>query len=195
MTVPYVEPAPVPVVSPLRPRYLIWASLALAAMGAAIVRENIALLNFIHVMFGVLWTGIDLFMGFVLGPILRRLPADSKRAVVMALVPRTLILMPVLSAVTATSGWFLARQMGFLDLAYPQFLWVAGSLAIIVVLTVQGLGILLPTNLLIYFEVQKPQMDDAKVARWMHRYVFVVASQGIMQVAIIVIMSRFATGL
>lgn len=195
MTVQYVEPAPVPVVSPLRPRYLIWASLALAVMSAAIVSENIALLNFIHVMFGVLWTGIDLFMGFVLGPILRRLPADSKRAVVMALVPRTLILMPVLSAVTATSGWFLARQMGFLDLAYPQFFWVAGSLAIIVVLTVQGLGILLPTNLLIYFEVQKPHMDDAKVARWMHRYVFVVASQGIMQVAIIVIMSRFATGL
>ena len=195
MTVPYVEPAPMPVVSPVRPRYLIWASLALAAMIAAIVSENIALLNFIHVMFGVLWTGIDLFMGFVLGPILRRLPADAKRAVVMALVPRTLILMPVLSAVTATSGWFLARQMGFLDLAYPQFLWVAGSLAIIVVLTVQGLGILLPTNLLIYFEVQKPQMDDAKVARWMHRYVFVVASQGVMQVAIMVIMSRFATGL
>ena len=195
MTVPYVEPARVPVVSPVRPRYLIWASLALAAMSAAIVSENIALLNFIHVMFGVLWTGIDLFMGFVLGPILRRLPTDSKRAIVMALVPRTLILMPVLSAVTATSGWFLARRMGFLDLAYPEFLWVAGSLAIIVVLTVQGLGILLPTNLLIYFEVQKPQMDDVKVARWMHRYVFVVASQGVMQVAIIVIMSRFATGL
>ena len=193
MTVPYVEP--VPVVSPVRPRYLFWAALALAAMSAAIVSENIALLNFIHVMFGVLWTGIDLFMGFVLGPILRRLPADAKRAVVMALVPRTLILMPVLSAVTATSGWFLARQMGFLDLAYPQFLWVAGSLAIIVLLTVQGLGILLPTNLLIYFEVQKPRMDDAKVARWMHRYVFVVASQGVMQVAIMVIMSRFVTGL
>ena len=191
----YAELAPVPVVSPLRPKYLIWASLAVAAMIAAIISENIALLNFIHVMFGVLWTGIDLFMGFVLGPILRRLPADSRRAIVMALVPRTLILMPVLSAVTATSGWFLARQMGFLDLAYPEFLWVAGSLAIIVVLTVQGLGILLPTNLLIYFEVQKPQMDDAKVARWMHRYVFVVASQGVMQVAIMVIMSRFATGL
>jgi len=195
MTVSYAEPAPAPVVSPLRPKYLIWASLAVAAMIAAIISENIALLNFIHVMFGVLWTGIDLFMGFVLGPILRRLPADSRRAIVMALVPRTLILMPVLSAVTATSGWFLARQMGFLDLAYPEFLWVAGSLAIIVVLTVQGLGILLPTNLLIYFEVQKPQMDDAKVARWMHRYVFVVASQGVMQVAIMVIMSRFATGL
>jgi len=51
--------------------------------------------------------------------------------------------------------------------------------------------IFLPTNLLIYFEVQK--INDAKVVRWMHRYVFIVASQGVMQVAIIVIMSRFVT--
>jgi len=29
-------------------------------------------LNFIHVMAGILWTGIDLFMGFVIGPIMRR---------------------------------------------------------------------------------------------------------------------------
>jgi len=195
MTVQSITPARPPVASPVRPSYFIWAAIALAAMIAAIVSENIALLNFIHVMFGVLWTGIDLFMGFVMGPILRRLPADSRRAVVMALVPRTLILMPVLSAVTGTSGWFLAGQMGFLDLAYPQFLWVAGALAIVVVLTIQGLGILLPTNLLVYFEVQKPQVDDAKVARWMRRYVFAVASQGVMQVAIIVIMSRYVTGL
>src|SRR5260370_24935764 len=113
MTVQYATPARVAVASPVRPSYFVWAALALAAMVGAIVSENIVLLNLIHVMFGVLWTGIDLFMGFVLGLILRRLPADSKRAVVIALVPRTLILLPVLSAVTATSGWFLARQMGF----------------------------------------------------------------------------------
>jgi len=65
----------------------------------------------------------------------------------------------------------------------------------VTVLTVQGLGILLPTNLLIYFEIQKPEMDDSKISRWMRRYVRVVASQGALQVAIIIVMSRFATGL
>jgi hypothetical protein len=28
--------------------------------------------------------------------------------------------MPTLSAITSTSGWFLAVRMGFLDLAYPD---------------------------------------------------------------------------
>ena len=181
--------------SAVRPSDFAWAALVLGIMIGAIVGESIALLNFLHVMSGLLWTGIDLFMGFVVGPILRRLPIHARRAVVLALVPRTLILMPVLSTVTGTTGWFLAGQMGFLDLKYPEFYWVAAALAIVIVLSIQGLAVLLPTNLLIYFEVQKPSIDDAKVARWMRRYVRVVASQGLGQVAIIVIMSRFATGL
>ncbi|MGZ3292110.1 MAG: hypothetical protein ACXU9D_02405 [Xanthobacteraceae bacterium] len=152
------------------------------------------MLNFVHVMCGGLWTGIDLFMGFVIGPILRRLPLEARRAVIAALVPRTLFLMPTLSIITATSGWFLAERTGFLDLNYPEFWWVVASLVIVAVLTVQGLGYLLPANLRIYFELQKPTPDLAIVARWMRVYFGVVASQGAMQIAIIVVMARFATG-
>jgi hypothetical protein len=179
----------------IRPAYVAWAALAIGVMIGAIVSENIRLLHFAHVMSGVLWTGIDLFMGFVMGPILRRLPLEAKRAVVVGLVPRTLILMPVLSILTATTGWFLAKRMGYLDIAYPEFWWVVASLVIVTILAVQGLGILLPTNLLICFEIQEPKPDDVKIGRWMRRYVRVVASQGALQVAIIVVMSRFATGL
>jgi len=42
--------------------------------------------------------------------------------------------------------------------------------------------------------VQKPQPDGEKIGRWMKTYVLVVAVQGVMQVAIIVVMARFATG-
>ncbi len=114
--------------------------------------------------------------------------------VLTALVPRTLILMPVLSILTATTGWFLAKQQGFLDLAYPEFWWIVASLAIVTILSIQGLGMLLPTNVRMFFEVQRPTIDDEKVGRWMRRYVRVVASQGALQVAIIVVMSRLATG-
>ncbi len=56
----------------LRWRYLAWSLFAVAAMIAAIVAGNLWLLDFVHVLSSLLWTGIDLFMGFVLGPILRR---------------------------------------------------------------------------------------------------------------------------
>ena len=164
-------------------------------MFVAILGPSGWFLNWVHVMSGTLWTGIDLFMGFVVGPVLRHLSLPTRRAVIAGIIPRTLILMPTLSVITGTSGWFLAERMGFLKVGYPEFWWVVAALAIIVVLTVQGIGILLPTNLRLYFEISKPEPDAAKIGRWMRTYVRVVAMQGVMQVAIIVVMARFATGL
>ena len=133
--------------------------------------------------------------GFVLQVVEPHLNGPGGEVPIIAgLIPRTLILMPTLSIVTSTAGWFLAVRMGFLDLGYPEFWWVIVALAIVTVLTVQGLGYLLPANLRLYFEIQKPQPDGEKIGRWMKTYVRVVAVQGIMQVAIIAVMARFATG-
>lgn len=183
------------VASPLRTSYVAAAAAALAVMVAAILGNSLWFLNWVHVMAGALWTGIDLFMGFVMGPVLRRVSLDVRRALIAGIIPRTLILMPTLSIITSTAGWFLAVRLGFLDLGYPEFWWVIAALAIVTVLTVQGLGYLLPTNLKLYFEILKDQPDPAKLGRWMRTYVRVVAVQGTMQVAIIVVMARFATGL
>jgi hypothetical protein len=185
---------PARIAAPLRPAYIIAAIAALAAMVVAVLGSSLWFLNFVHVMAGSLWTGIDLFMGFVIGPVLRRVSLDTRRAMIAGIIPRTLILMPTLSAITSTAGWFLAVRLGFLDLGYPQFWWVIAALAIVSVLTVQGLGYLLPMNLKLYFEIQKPAPDPEKLKRWMRTYVRVVGVQGVMQVAIIVVMARFATG-
>jgi len=181
--------------SPLRPRYFGIAVLALAIMVAAIVRANFWFLNFVHVFAGLLWTGVDLFMGFVVGPVMRQSPVETRRSMTAGLVPRTLVLMPTLSIITSTSGWFLAVQLGYLNVGYPEFWWVIAALGIITVLTIQGLGILLPTNLRLYYEIQKPVPDHMKITRWMRAYLRVVAIQGTMQVLIIVVMTRFRAGL
>jgi hypothetical protein len=185
---------PARVAAPLRPAYIAAAAIALAAMTFAILGSSLWLLDFVHVMSGALWTGIDLFMGFVIGPVIRRVSLDTRRAMIAGIIPRTLVLMPTLSAITSASGWFLAQRLGFLDLGYPQFWWVIAALGIVSVLTVQGLGYLLPMNLKLYFEIQKPAPDPEKLKRWMRTYVRVVAVQGVMQIAIIVVMARFATG-
>jgi hypothetical protein len=181
--------------SPLRPRYFIMAVLCVIVMIVAIIGPSDWFLNWVHVMFGTLWTGIDLFMGFVVGPVLRTLPLETRRAVLNGLIPRTLVLMPTLSIVTGTAGWFLAKRLGYLEIGYPAFYWVAAALAILTVLTLQGLGILLPTNLWVYFELQKPEPNLARIGVMMQRLFGVVAIQGTMQVAMIVVMARFATGL
>jgi uncharacterized membrane protein len=179
----------------IRLHYFWYVAAAFAVMVAAIASGDRWFLNFVHVFAGVMWTGIDVFMGFIVGPVLRKLDMDVRRAFIMGLVPRTLFLMPTLAVVTGTTGWFLADLVGYLDVGWPQFAWVAAALVILAILTVQGIGFLLPTNLRVCLELQKPNPDYDKIGVWMRRYFYVVASQGTLQIVMIVIMARFVTGL
>ena len=69
--------------------------------------------------------------------------------------PKTLFFMSTVGIVAPTSGYFLAVKMGYLDLGYPEFWWVLATLAITLVLAVQGLGVLLPSNLRVYFVIAR----------------------------------------
>ena len=179
----------------IRWHYLGYAVLALGVMTVAIASHDHWFLNFVHVICGVLWTGIDLFMGFVIGPILRKVGMSVRREIIIRLVPRTLFLMPTLSIITGTTGWFLAEDGGLLDVSWPQFGWVAAALALVVLMTIQGIGYLLPTNLRVCIQLRRPDPDFVKVSRMMRNFFFAVAMQGTMQVLTIVIMARFVTGL
>src|SRR5450759_1296905 len=69
-----------------------WVLVLPAAMIVALVAQNNFLLNYTHVLSGVLWTGADLFLGFILGPVMRRLNPLQRKAVITYLVPRTLLI-------------------------------------------------------------------------------------------------------
>jgi len=106
-----------------------------------------------------------------------------------------LYFMTTITTVTTTAGWYLASWLGLFRLPAPQIWWLYAALAIVAVMAVQGLGILLPTNLRVYFEMRRPAPDGARIGRLMRRYIAVVASQTVLQFAIILIMARFATGI
>ena len=179
----------------IRWRYLPWALAAIAAMIAVIVAGNIWLLDFVHVFSSLLWTGVDLFMGFVLGPILRRVDLSVRREIVRRLTPRTLFLMPTVSIISGTTGWFLAVTLGYTALDWPAFGWVAAALVLVTLMTIQGLGFLTPVNVYVCLQLQKPKPDMTKISFWMRWYFYAVALQGLMQVAIIVVMTRFRAGI
>jgi hypothetical protein len=174
--------------------YLGYAFIAIGVMIAAIMSHDRWFLNFVHVICGVMWTGIDLFMGFIVGPILRRIDVTARREVIIRLVPKTLFLMPTLAIITGTTGWYLAKDLGLLDMAWPQYGWVAAALTLVTLMTIQGTGYLLPTNLRVCLELRKPNPDGAKIGRMMRSFFFAVACQGTMQVLTIVIMAKFVSG-
>lgn len=172
-----------------------WIAVPIVALVAALQSHVLWYLNYVHVFCAILWTGTDIFMGFILGPILRRVDLPTRRAIITRLMPRMLFYMPTMSAVTITAGWYLADWMGFFQLPVPQIYWVWAALAIVAVMTVQGLGLLLPINLKVYFEMRKDRPNGQRIRRLMGVYVKLVASQAVLQFAIILIMARFVTGI
>ena len=179
----------------IRWHYSWYVAASLMVMIGVIASHHIWSLNFLHVFSGLLWTGIDLFMGFVLGPILRVIEISARKAVLLRLTPRTLFLMPALSIITGTTGWFLAADMGLAALPWPEYGWIAASLVLVTLMSIQGLGYLLPTNLRVCLELQQETPDNARIARLTNRYFLAVALQGIMQIVTIIIMAQLATGI
>ena len=182
------------------PRLIRWhygwyAGAAFAVMVVAITAGNLWFLNFVHVFCALLWTGIDLFLGFVLGPIMRRLDLSVRRSITSQLTPRTLFLMPTISIITGTTGWYLAVELGYTQLPWPQFGWVAAALALVTLMTANGLGLLTPTNILVCLELRKERPDLQRIGKWMRLYLLLTATQGVMQLLMIVIMTRFRTGI
>ncbi|ACV11545.1 conserved hypothetical protein [Halorhabdus utahensis DSM 12940] len=89
-------------------------AIPLAALGYALTVASIQGHTYVHVMAGVLWTGIDVFIGAVLGPVIGGLDDEESAAVFQRLTPKTAFLLPSLATVTIASGIALALELGYL---------------------------------------------------------------------------------
>ena len=150
-------------------------------------------IDFFHVAGGGMWTALDLFLGFVIGPVLGRLSIPARIEFTTRLMPKMVLIMPTLVVSTLASGWQLARSLGTLGTAYPHHGWVVASMIVVAVMAVIALGLLEPANIAVLFELKKPQPNGAIVAKLMRRFIMTAGITGAMQVATLVIMTRLAT--
>jgi hypothetical protein len=147
----------------------------LGGLVVAIATNSLWALDFYHVVGGGMWTAIDLFVGFVVGPIIGKMSIPARIEFSTRFMPKMLLLMPTLVTMTLASGWQLARI-------------VVGVMAVI------AIGILEPANLTVLFELKKPQPDGALIARQMQRFIYTAGFTGALQVATLVIMTYLAAG-
>ncbi len=165
----------------------------LIGLAIAIIGNWLWPLDFFHVAAGGLWTGIDLFVGLVVGPILGRLPVQARIEFLTRFMPKMLLIMPTLVTVTLAAGWQVARVTGFLIVSYPQHWWLTASYIVVGVMAVIALGVLEPANLAILFELKKPRPNGELIGKLARRFIYTAGVTGVMQLAILVIMTRIAT--
>ena len=157
----------------------------IGALVYALTSEALLTLNYVHIMAGALWTGVDLYLGFVLGPVLGGLDPRERTAVFMRLMPRMTFLMPVLAGVTSTAGFYLTQRMGF-SLVSP---WILAAFVVTGILAVQGFAVLLPNEIRIFRELLSDTPDVNRISRLGMQNAKLGGVQGIFQLAIIFVMA------
>ena len=151
------------------------------------------MLTFCHVVGGGLWTAIDLFVGFVVGPIMGRLSIPARAEFSARFMPKMVLIMPTVVTMTLAAGFQLALRVGNLSPSSPNHLWLVVSFCVVGVMAVFALGVLEPANVAVIFEMNKPIPDGRIIERLMKRFMMTAAITGAMQVATLIIMTRVAS--
>lgn len=157
----------------------------IAALVYALNFGTITALNYVHVLTGGLWTGVDLFMGFVLGSVLGGLEPRERAAFFKRFIPRMTFLMPVLAGVTATAGFSLTTLRG-LPMDDPR---IVAAIIVTGILAAQGFGLLLPNEIRIFRQLLSPQPDIDKIASLGMLNAKLGGVQGVFQLVVIAIMA------
>ncbi len=94
------------------------AAVVLVALIVAIAVNKLWPLTFFHVAFGAAWTIIDLFLGFVLGPIMGQMPVPARIQFTTRLMPKMVVIMPIVVTATLAAGWQLGVHEGTVLTSY-----------------------------------------------------------------------------
>jgi hypothetical protein len=168
--------------------------LVLVLLVAGIASNKLWPLIFLHVVGGAGWTIIDLFLGFVLGPIMGQLSIPARVEFTTRLMPKMVLIMPTLVTVTLAAGWQLSTHLGTNLTVNPLHGWVVASFIVVGIMAVIALGLLEPANVAVLTELKKPQPNPAVIERLMKRFIYTAGATGLMQVATLVIMTKLTAG-
>jgi hypothetical protein len=184
-----------------RPDFQIVPRKGLIAVGVVLILLIVAIavnklwpLTFLHVAGGAAWTIIDLFLGFVLGPIMGSLSIPARIEFTTRLMPKMVLIMPTVVAVTLAAGWQLSTKTGTNLSVYPLHSWIVASFIVVGVMAVIALGLLEPANIAVLVELKKPQPNPAVIEGLMKRFIYAAGVLGAMQIATLVIMTKLASG-
>jgi hypothetical protein len=153
--------------------------------------RNFYFLEYFHAVSGSIWTGIDLFMGIFIAYIMRGLRPDQRTEIAMRLTPIMLFFMPAIATATITAGIYVALSLKIP--LFSSYFEAAGIIAISMI--VVGFVIFLPNELRIFLEIVHGAKDVKKIVRLTMINLNLAAVMLVLQIAIILVMAHFATGI
>jgi hypothetical protein len=172
---------------------LLISAIVLALLVVVIALNKEWGLQFFHIAGGAAWTILDLFLGFVLGPIMGSLSPQARVEFTTKLMPKMVVIMPTVVTMTLAAGWQLSTKLGTNLTSYPQHGWIVASFIVVGVMSVIALGLLEPANIAVLVELKKRRPNPAVIEKLMKRFIHSAGILGAMQIATLIIMTKIAS--
>ncbi len=172
---------------------LIFAAIATTAIVVAIAVNKLWPLMFLHVAGGAAWTIVDLFVGLILGPIMGAMPPPARVQFTTRLMPKMVVIMPIVVGMTLAAGWQLGVHTGDVFSGSDVHGWVLASFIVVGVMSVLALGLLEPANIAVLIELKKPRPRPEVIDQLMKRFIYCSGILGVMQIATLVIMTKLGS--
>ena len=155
------------------------------ALAIAYLWGSILVLDYVHVLLGAVWTGVDVFLGLLFSTVMGSAPMETRRNVAIRILPMTLFFIPSVSIAVPLAGYLLASSEGIFNLSA----WLFRAIIIIGILLVgTGFSTIVPYSIKIIRTINGGGSEGR-----LHRYLRIISAgalvQMIFQIAIISLMA------
>ena len=152
---------------------------------AALIIPGILILDYVHVLFGALWTGVDVFMGLIFFIVLSGMEDKIRSDISFRLIPMLLYFIPAMSVFTPLLGFTLAMRENMFRLDY---LFIA-IITISIILAVVSFAVIVPAIYSIYKGFKSNNVDESRNGKLLMRIAKAASLQMVLQIIIISLMA------
>lgn len=156
------------------------------ALIAALLSGSILFLDYVHVLLGAIWTGVDVFYGLIFYFVISTIGDESRKNIGIRLIPMSLFFIPTASILVPLVGYILATKEGIFSLSSTV---IDAAIIIGSILVVEGFLTIVLSSAIILRNITKNNSDTKKVSRLVMIGSHGALVQMILQIAIISVMA------
>ena len=169
----------------LSPAGLTAFAVPFVALAIAYLLGSILALDYVHVLLGAIWTGVDVFLGLLFSTVMSNAPLETRTNVAVRILPMTLFFIPSVSIAVPLAGYLLASSEGIFTLST----WLFRAIIIMGFLLVgTGFSTIVPYSIRIFKSINGGT-GEGRLPRYLRIISVGALVQMVFQIAIIGLMA------
>ncbi len=156
------------------------------AFALVYISGSMLLLDYVHVLLGAIWIGIDVFLGIIFTSVIKTINPETRKNIGMRMLPMTLFFIPSASIITPLAGYVLAVREGIFSITSHLFIII---LILAAVLLIVSFTIMVPYSYGMTRNLSDEKSNLDKISRNMRIISIGALVQLVFQIAIVSLMA------